>query len=553
MSPLMGVMQETPLLISSFLRYAEDFHPDRLVVSRDYRGHERVASYSLTAARARRLAKALIGAGILAGDRVATLAMNHHRHFELFYGVSGIGSVLHTVNPRLFDEQIVYICNHAQSRILVFDPPFADLVGRLAPRLPKLERYIVLGDATELETVRHALPTAVPLIDYESFIAAQDDPFTWPSFDERCASSLCYTSGTTGNPKGVLYSHRSTVLHALAACQNSAMGLSAHDVIMPLAPMYHANAWSTPYLAPMLGANLVLPGPKLDGASLQRLIERHSVTFTVAVPTVFTTLLDYLASSGKRVDTLKKASIGGAAVPSAMIDLLRDKFGCTVAQVWGMTELSPLGTIATTTPAVAALPPDRARSYLYKQGRAQFGLELKLIDAAGLPVPRDGVSPGALWVRGPWAARGYFNDPETLLDDEGYFPTGDVGTLDAHGYLDITDRTKDVIKSGGEWISSVQLENVAYAHASVRFVAVIGVKHPLWDERPVMVIEPQAGANLSKDEMLGWLKPQIAKWCLPDDVVFIEKMPMTATGKIRKSALRELLAGQQPTSDEAVQ
>jgi 3-(methylthio)propionyl---CoA ligase len=408
----------------------------------------------------------------------------------------------------------------------------------------------VLGDATELETVRQALPAALPLIDYETFITAQDDPFAWPSFDERYASSLCYTSGTTGNPKGVLYSHRSTVLHALAACQNSAMGLSAHDVIMPLAPMYHANAWSTPYLAPMLGANLVLPGPKLDGASLQQLIERHGVTFTVAVPTVFTTLLHYLASSGKRIDTLKKACIGGAAVPSAMIDLLRDKFGCTVAQVWGMTELSPLGTIATTTPAVAALPPDHARAFLYKQGRAQFGLELKLIDAAGRPVPRDGVSPGTLWVRGPWAARAYFNDAETVLDDEGYFPTGDVGTLDEHGYLNITDRTKDVIKSGGEWISSVQLENVAYGHPSVRFVAVIGVKHPLWDERPVMVIEPHVGVNPSKDDVLNWLKPQISRWWLPDDVVFIEKMPMTATGKIRKTALRELLAEYQPTSDK---
>jgi 3-(methylthio)propionyl---CoA ligase len=541
-APLIGLMQETPLLISSFLRYAEEFHPDRLIVSRDYRGCEYIATYRLTAARARRLAKALITAGILAGDRVATLAMNHHRHFELFYGVSGTGAVLHTVNPRLFDDQIAYICNHAESRILFFDPPFAAQVGRLVARLPHLERCILLSDANELETVRATLPPTLPLIDYETFIAAQDDLYTWAAFDERTASSLCYTSGTTGNPKGVLYSHRSTVLHAFAACQNCAMGLCAHDVIMPLAPMYHANAWSMPYLAPMLGANLVLPGPKLDGASLQQLIERHGVTFTVAVPTVFSTLLDYLESSGKRIDTLKKATIGGTAVPGTMVDVLREKYGCFVAQVWGMTELSPLGTMTTITPAVAALTPAEAKRFLYKQGRAQFGLELKLLDTSGKPVPRDGSTAGSLWVRGPWAARAYFKDAEDLLDDEGYFHTGDVGTLDAHGYLTITDRIKDVIKSGGEWISSVQLENVAYTHPAVRLAAVIGVKHPKWDERPVLVVETQNGANPTKDDILNHMKPHIAKWWLPDDVVFVENMPMTATGKVRKIALREFLA-----------
>jgi 3-(methylthio)propionyl---CoA ligase len=543
-APLVGLMQEVPLLISGFLRYADEYHPDREIVSRDHLGHERRSTYAITAARARRLAKALIRAGIEPGDRIATLATNNHRHFELFYGVSGIGAVLHTVNPRLFEDQLAYICGHAEDRMLCFDPQFAELVVRLAPRLPRVQSYVILGLPADADEVRSSLPPGTNVVDYETLIGSENDNYTWPVFDERTASSLCYTSGTTGNPKGVLYSHRSTVLHALAACQNAAMGLSAHDTIMPIAPMYHANAWSTPYLAPMLGAKLVLPGPRLDGESVQSLIQQEGVTFTVTVPTVFTALLEYLKRTGKRIDSLKKVTIGGTAVPHAMIDVLREKYGCFVAQVWGMTELSPLGTMTTLTPAVAGLPAEQGRHFLYKQGRAQFGLELKLLDEAGRPVPRDGVSPGLLCVRGPWAAASYFKgEGGSVLDPDGFFLTGDVATLDEYGYLWITDRAKDLIKSGGEWISSVELENIAYTHPAVRHAAVVAARHSKWDERPILIVERQAGALVSKDEILDHVRSSVAKWWLPDDVVFIEAMPMTATGKIRKTELRERFSG----------
>ena len=474
MTALCGLMQDTPLLISSFLRYAETYHGEREIVSLDQRRREHRYAYRQAALRSRCAAQALLRTGIRPGDRVATLAMNTHRHFELFYAVSGIGAVLHTVNPRLFVEQIIYICNHAEDRILLFDPQFAGLIATIAAKLKTVERFIVLGDVGDIAEVESFATTAgdkrlIAVEDYETFLAAQDGGPDWPSFDERTASSLCYTSGTTGMPKGVLYSHRSTVLHAFAACQNSAMGLSAHDVIMPIAPMYHANAWSMPYLAPMLGAKLVLPGPWLDAESVQRLIEHERVSFTVAVPTIFTALLQYLERTGHRIDTLKKATIGGTAVPPAMIDLLQHKYDCFVTQVWGMTELSPLGTMTTLTPAVLALPPADAKQVLYKQGRVQFGLELKLVDGTGNLSPRDGVTPGAIWVRGPWAAAGYFKgDGGDVLDADGWFPTGDVGTLDSLGYLRITDRVKDLVKSGGEWISTVELENIAYEHPAVQ-------------------------------------------------------------------------------------
>lgn len=533
---LYGRMQDKPLLISDFLTYAETYHPAREIVSRDANEREHRYAYAGMAVRAKQLAQALIAYGIKPGDRVATLAMNNHRHFELFYGVSGIGAVLHTVNPRLFEDQIIYICNHAEDRVLFLDPAFLPLAASLAPRLETIETFVVLGGSD-------ALDGGLPLesaADYESFIAGFDADYTWPSFDERAASSLCYTSGTTGNPKGVLYSHRSTVIHAMAACQNSAMGLSAHDTIMPIAPMFHANAWSTPYLAPMIGAKLVLPGPRLDPESVQGLIDDESVTFTVAVPTVFTMLLDYLEQTGKRIDSLRQATIGGTSVPPAMIDLLREKYGCFVAQVWGMTELSPLGTMTTLTPAVASLPESERREFLYKQGRAQFGLELKIVDDNGCPVPRDGETAGALWVRGPWAAAGYFRgEAGEVLDDDGWLPTGDVATLDDQGFLRITDRLKDVIKSGGEWISSVEIENLAYGHPDVKQAAVVAVHHPKWDERPLLVVEPNEGANPTKESILNHIQPAIAKWWLPDDVVFVKEMPMTATGKIKKIALRD--------------
>lgn len=533
---LYGCMQDKPLLISDFLTYAERYHPAREIVSRDADGGEHRYCYAEAAVRAKRLAQALIAFGIKSGDRVATLAMNNHRHFELFYGVSGFGAVLHTINPRLFEDQIVYICNHAEDRVLFLDPAFLPLAASLAPRLESIETLVVLGSLETCESGQ----SLESLTDYESLIDRFDGDYVWPSFDERTASSLCYTSGTTGSPKGVLYSHRSTVVHAMAACQNSAMGLSAHDTIMPIAPMFHANAWSTPYLAPMIGAKLVLPGPRLDPENVQGLIAAEQVTFTVAVPTVFTMLLDYLEQTGKRIDSLRQATIGGTSVPPSMIDLLREKYGCFVAQVWGMTELSPLGTMTTLTPAVAALPEAERKDYLYKQGRVQFGLELKIVDADGIVVPRDGETAGALWVRGPWAAAGYFKrEGGDVLDSDGWLPTGDVATLDDQGFLSITDRLKDVIKSGGEWISSVEIENLAYGHPDVKLAAVVAVHHPKWDERPLLVVVPNDGATPTKDSILDHIRPAIAKWWLPDDVVFVDDMPMTATGKIMKIALRD--------------
>ncbi len=532
---MLGLMQDTPLLISSLLDYAERYHPHAEIVSREGDGSEHRYGYGEAAARARRLASALRAAGIRRGDRVATLAMNHHRHFELYFGVSGMGAVLHTVNPRLFAPQIEYIVDHGGSRILFLDPAFVPLIAPLAPALPKVARYVVLGGREALGERREGLPGVV---DYESFLKEGSDSHPWPSFDERAASTLCYTSGTTGNPKGVLYSHRSTVLHALSACQPGSFDLSAESVLLAIPPMFHANAWSFPYLAAMTGAKLVLPGPKLDGESLQELISAERTTFTVGVPTVFTMLLDHLRRTGKGIAPLTRAGIGGSAVPRAMIDELA-RYGCTVLQLWGMTETSPLGTIATPTPAVAALAEVERAEVLAQQGRVRWGLEARIVREDGTEAPRDGRTPGALWVRGPWVAKGYFGADESVLDDEGWFPTGDVATLDGHGYLRITDRTKDVIKSGGEWISSLEIENLACSVPGVRQAAVIAAYHPKWEERPLLIIVPDQERPATREEVLDHLRPRIAKWWLPDDVVTVEALPMTATGKISKLALRE--------------
>jgi acyl-CoA synthetase (AMP-forming)/AMP-acid ligase II len=533
-------MQDSPLLISGLLDYAQTYHHTREIVSRDADGRMHRYNYGEAAVRTRKLAAALLSLKVAQGERIGTLAMNGYRHFELFYGVSGIGAVLHTVNPRLFDEQVEYIINHAEDTIMFLEPAFAELFARLLPKLSSIKRIYILGDEAQVTAAQALLPNAE---SYEDLLEQHEPLAAWPTFDERSASSLCYTSGTTGNPKGVLYSHRSTVLHAMAACQNSAMGISSFDVIMPIAPLYHGNGWSTPYLAPMAGAKLVLPGPKMDGESIQSLIEGEGVTFTVAVPTVFTILLDYLEASGKRIDSLSRTTIGGAAVPHTMIELLAQKYGCTVRQVWGMTELSPLGTMTTLTPAVCALGDDVRKAIELKQGRAQFGIELLIKGEDGKRLPMDGLSAGALWVRGPWAAAGYFkSEGGDVLDDDGWFPTGDVASLDPLGYLSITDRVKDVIKSGGEWISSTDIENVCYQHPKVRMAAVVGVRHPKWDERPLLALVLKAGAAMDKAEILEHLSRKVARWWLPDDVVFLDELPMTATGKIRKVALRQTYA-----------
>ncbi len=530
---MLGLMQDVPLLISGLLDYAESYHGDAEIVSREGDGSEHRYGYAEAARRARRLAAALSAAGVRPGDRVATLAMNHHRHFELYFGVSGMGAVLHTVNPRLFAPQIEYIVEHGGARILFVDPAFVPLIAPLVPALRKVTRYVVLGGPETLDDCALS-----QVVDYESFLEQGQDGHAWPSFDERTASTLCYTSGTTGNPKGVLYSHRSTVLHALSACQPGSFGLSAESVLLAIPPMFHANAWSFPYLAAMTGAKLVLPGAKIDGESLQDLIAKERTTFTVGVPTIFTMLLEHLRRTGKSIAPLTRAGIGGSAVPRAMIDELA-RHGCTVLQLWGMTETSPLGTIATPTPPVAALPETERADVLAQQGRVRWGLDVRIVGEDGSAAPRDGRTQGALWVRGPWVAKSYFGADSDVLDDAGWFPTGDVATLDGHGYLRITDRTKDVIKSGGEWISSLEIENLACDVPGVRQAAVIAAFHPKWEERPLLIIVADPEHPPTRQEVLAHLQPRIAKWWLPDDVVTVDALPMTATGKVSKLALRD--------------
>ena len=532
---MFALMQDTQLLISSFLTYAARYHPNREIVSRTVEGPIHRYTYREAEARSKQLANALHRLGIGEADRVGTLAWNGYRHFELFYGVSCIAAVLHTVNPRLFEEQILYIINHAEDKVVFLDLSFVELAERLAPQLSSVQAYVILTDEAHMPDTKLA-----NALCYETLLAAESADFEWPVFDERTASSLCYTSGTTGDPKGVLYGHRSMVIHAMAAAQNSAMGLSANDVILAIAPMYHGNGWSLPYLAPMCGATLVLPGTKMDGASIHELIDAERVTFSVAVPTVWTMLLDYLEGSGHTMESLGRVTIGGSAVPRHMIDILREKYGVTVLQIWGMTETSPLGTMATTTPEIAAMPFEEQQRILHKQGRVQYGLELKITNSEGTEVPRDGETFGDLWVRGSWAASGYFKgEGGEVLDADGWMPTGDVSTLDEHGYMQITDRTKDVIKSGGEWISSITLENLAFGHPDVKQAAVIGVHHPKWEERPLLVVVPADGKSPNKDDILAFLQGKVAKWWIPDDVVFTDELPLTATGKIQKATLRE--------------
>ncbi len=528
---LTGLMQETPMLISSLIAYAERFHPARQVVSRSANGTEQRLGWGDVGRRARRLASALRRAGIRPGDRVATLAMNHHRHLELYYGVSGIGAVLHTVNPRFFEPQLAYVLRHGGARWVFADPAFLPLLDRIKSEIPELCHRIVLAQPDEVPDGESG---------YEGFLSTGAENLDWPMLDERTASALCYTSGTTGNPKGVLYSHRSTVLHALAACRPDSFDVSARSVLLAIPPLFHANAWSFPYLAAMAGAKLVLPGPHLDGATFQALIVSEGCTFTVGVPTVFTGLPDHLRATDTAIPSPRRAGIGGSAVPRAMIDALA-AYGCEVLQLWGMTEVSPLGTIATPTPDTDDLPATARREVLARQGRVRWGLDVRLVREDGSEAPADGRTPGALWVRGPWTARGYFGDPAPLTDRHGWLPTGDVATLDDFGFLHITDRTKDLIKSGGEWIGSLEIENIACSMPGVRQAAVVAARHPRWEERPLLLIVPEAGAPHAPTPaaVLDFLRPFIAKWWLPDAVLVLNELPPTATGKIDKKVLRD--------------
>ncbi len=534
-----GLMQEQPLLISQLIEFAARYHGDTEIVSRRVEGDIHRYGYADAARRSRQVARALDALAVPKHARVATLAWNGYRHFELYYGVSGSERIIHTINPRLHPEQMAWIVNHAEDDALCFDLTFTPLVKAIAPKCPTVRHWIALCDEAALPR-DEGLP---PLMSYEAWIGGQSDDYDWPEFDEHTAAGLCYTSGTTGNPKGVLYSHRSTLLHALASASPAVMGCTATDVVLPVVPMFHVNAWGLPYLCPMMGCKLVFPGAALDGKSIYELFESEGVTFSAGVPTVWQMLLAYLEQQGLKLSTMKRTVIGGSACPPAMLDAFRDKYGVTVNHAWGMTEMSPLGTYGTLKGKHLKLPPDAQRSILLKQGRAVFGVDMKIVDDAGEELPRDGKTFGNLMVRGPWIVREYFKgDGGRILDSEGYFHTGDVATLDPDGYMQITDRSKDVIKSGGEWISSIAIENIAMAHPAVAMAACIGLPHPKWDERPVLVVVRKPGVEVTKEALLAFYAGKIAKWQVPDDVLFVDTIPLGATGKMQKARLREQFA-----------
>lgn len=538
-----GTMQDWPLLVWRIIDHAATYHGQREVISLTCEGTEHRGNWASVQRRAKQVAEALRRMGVKPGDRVATLAWNTYRHVESWYGISGMGAVAHTINPRLFEDQIAYIANHAEDRVLFFDLTFVPLVRKLRERFETIQTYVLLTD-------RAHMPADWPdLVCYEDMIANEDATAPWTEVDENAPAGLCYTSGTTGNPKGVQYSHRSNVLHAMAACMTDTFGVGARSVVMPIAPMYHANAWSMPYTTAACGAKLVMAGPHFDPPTLQKLIIQEKVDIALAVPTIWLGMLQHLEKTGGNLGDLKRTGIGGSAVPRSMIESYDKLHNVRVMQLWGMTEMSPLGTIGSPTPEVAAMPYEEELSYRVKQGRAIFGVEMKIIDDDGNELPRDGETFGRLMVRGPWIVGSYFKgDGGQVLDADGWFDTGDVATLDPLGYMHIVDRSKDVIKSGGEWISSIDLENCAVGCPGVAEAAVIGVPHPKWDERPLLIIVRKEDATTTADDIRAYLSDKIAKWWMPDAIEFVEAIPHTATGKIQKVTLREQFAGYELTT-----
>jgi fatty-acyl-CoA synthase len=544
---MLGQMMPTQLTITAIMRHALRHHGDREIVSVVADAPLFRTTYRDVFRRASMLAHALADAGVSAGERVATLAWNDHRHLEIYYASSCAGMVLHTLNPRLFPEQIAWIVNHAEDRCLFVDPAILPLAEALAPRLPSVRHWIVLTDTANMPDT--PLPGAV---SYEAFIEGRAADYDWPDLHEDTACSICYTSGTTGDPKGVVYSHRSTVLHAMAACMADVMGLTQRDTVLPVVPMFHANAWGVPYAAPMVGAKLVMPGPKLaDGEFLHRLMESEKVTLSLGVPTIWMALLQYLEAAGKTLTSLQRTIVGGAACPPAIMQAFRDRHGVATHHAWGMTETSPLGTFNSLKQGMDALPEPDQDDIRARQGRGIFGVELKIVGDDGAELPWDGKAFGTLKVRGPWVCSGYFRlDAGTSHDTEGWFDTGDVANIDPDGYIQITDRTKDVIKSGGEWISSIELENTAVAHADVAEAAVIGVAHERWTERPLLLIVPKPGKTVDGEGLRRWFRGKVADWWIPDDVLVVDELPHTATGKLNKLALREAYADHKlPGSD----
>ena len=534
---MLGLMQNQPLLISSLIDFAERHHGSGEIVSRRVEGDIHRTTYKDVAQRARQLANALDGLKLGFSDRVATLAWNGYRHLELYFGVSGSGRVLHTLNPRLHPEQIAWIANHAEDQVLCFDMTFLPIVQAIHKHLVTVRHFVALCDASGLPA-----DSGVPgLMAYEQWIGAQSGQYTWPQFDENSASSMCYTSGTTGHPKAALYSHRSTLLHAFAGALPDALNMSARDTVLPVVPMFHVNAWGLPYAAAMTGCKMVFPGPAMDGKSIFDLIETEKVTFAAGVPTVWQTMLSHMEAGRLTFSTLKRTVIGGSACPPAMITAFNDRYGVEVLHAWGMTEMSPLGTVCTLKNKHHDLSPEDKLKVRLKQGRGIFGVDMKIVDPDGKELPWDGSSFGDLLVKGPWIISDYFKSEGGSPLVDGWFPTGDVATIDPDGYMQITDRSKDVIKSGGEWISSIDVENIAVAHPAVAMAACIGVRHPKWDERPIIAVVRKPGAEVTREELLAFYEGKIAKWQVPDDVVFVDAIPLGGTGKMQKTKLREQL------------
>ncbi|MES2037510.1 MAG: 3-(methylthio)propionyl-CoA ligase [Pseudomonadota bacterium] len=534
-SPVMGQMMSKPMLISSLIEHADRYFGKNEIVSRRVEGDIHRYNYSECHKRSKQLANAFAKLGVQLGDRIATLAWNGYRHLEAYYAVSGSGAVLHTINPRLHPEQIAYIANHAEDQYLLFDMTFLPIVQAIVAHCPGIKGYIMMCDRDKLPT-DGKIPN---LMAYEDLIEANSDDFVWPVFDENSASSLCYTSGTTGNPKGALYSHRSTILHSYGSSLPDGLNVSARDSVLPVVPMFHVNAWGLPYSAPLNGAKLVFPGPHLDGKSLYELFEQEKVTFSAGVPTVWLGLLTYVAQNNLKFSTFKRTVIGGSACPPAMMKTLRHTYGVKVVHAWGMTEMSPLGTAGTLMAKHTDLAEEEKQAILQKQGHVLYGVDMKIVDDAGTELPWDGKTYGNLLVKGPWIINSYYKNEGGDVLEDGWFPTGDVATIDTDGYMQITDRSKDVVKSGGEWIGTIDLENVAVSHPAILQAACIGVFHPKWDERPLLLAVKKPGAEVTREELLQFFDGKVAKWWLPDDVVFIESLPLGATGKILKNKLRE--------------
>ena len=534
---MLGLMQNQQLLISSLIEFADRHHGEAEVVSRRVEGDIHRYTYKQVAQRSRKVANALDKLNLAFSDRVATLAWNGYRHLELYFGVSGTGRVLHTLNPRLYPDQIVWIANHAEDQVLCFDMTFLPIIKAVHSRCTTIKHFIALCDADALPT-----DTGIPgLRSYEEWIGLQSSEYAWPQFDENSASSMCYTSGTTGNPKAALYSHRSTMLHAYAVAMPDVMCVSARDSILPVVPMFHVNAWGIPYTAAMTGAKLVFPGPAMDGKSIFDLIESEKVTYAAGVPTVWQMMLSHMQSNNLRFSTLKRTVIGGSACPPAMITAFNDLYGVEVLHAWGMTEMSPLGTLCTLKNKHLEMSEEEKMKVRLKQGRGIFGVDMKIVGDDGKELPWDGKAYGDLLVKGPWVIAEYYKGEAGSPLVDGWFPTGDVATIDPDGYMQITDRSKDVIKSGGEWISSIDVENIAMAHPAVAMAACIGMKHPKWDERPIIAVVKKPGAEVTREELIAFYEGKTAKWQIPDDVVFVDAIPLGATGKMQKIKLREVL------------